>query len=192
MQKNIYNKKVLLYSGGFDSWLIDKLWKPDIRLFVDVGTRGAEVERKRLPEDVVVVEYKDLGKYEIPEINYLLPLRNLFLVSIATFYGDTICLGSEAGSRHLDNGEEFAGRASDLLNFLLKEITPDRKVRVVTPYSGWSKTQLLTEYIRQGGSLAEVREKTFSCYSPVNGKECGFCRSCQQKREAIRNVEFLL
>lgn len=30
MQKSSYEKKVLLYSGGMDSWLIDKIWKPDV------------------------------------------------------------------------------------------------------------------------------------------------------------------
>ena len=39
MRNDTYNKKVLLYSGGMDSWLIDKLWKPDIRLYVDMNTR---------------------------------------------------------------------------------------------------------------------------------------------------------
>lgn len=28
MQKSSYEKKILLYSGGMDSWLIDKIWKP--------------------------------------------------------------------------------------------------------------------------------------------------------------------
>lgn len=32
MQKSSYEKKVLLYSGGMDSWLIDKIWKPDVKL----------------------------------------------------------------------------------------------------------------------------------------------------------------
>lgn len=34
MQKSSYEKKVLLYSGGMDSWLIDKIWKPDVKLYV--------------------------------------------------------------------------------------------------------------------------------------------------------------
>ena len=29
-------KKVLLYSGGLDSWLIDKLWNPDFKLYIDI------------------------------------------------------------------------------------------------------------------------------------------------------------
>ena len=42
MQKSSYEKKVLLYSGGMDSWLIDKIWKPDVKLYVDMGTKYSQ------------------------------------------------------------------------------------------------------------------------------------------------------
>lgn len=48
-------KKVLLYSGGTDSWLIDKIWKPDTKIYIDIHGRYSEVEKKRLPNDVKVV-----------------------------------------------------------------------------------------------------------------------------------------
>lgn len=31
-------KKVLLYSGGMDSYIIAKLWHPDVKLYIDYGT----------------------------------------------------------------------------------------------------------------------------------------------------------
>ena len=31
--------RVLLYSGGTDSWLIKELWHPDVLLYVDMKTR---------------------------------------------------------------------------------------------------------------------------------------------------------
>lgn len=192
MHKNTSKTKVLLYSGGLDSWLIDKLWKPDIRLFFDVGTKSASEERKRLPKDVKVIELQALAEHEIPEMNYLLPLRNLIMVAIAANYGDVICLGSEAGSRHFDNGNEFAREITKVINSCLAEMGPDRRVEVVTPYTNWSKTKLLSEYVLQGGSLKEAWEGSFSCYSPKNGKECGVCRSCLQKKEAFRNVKELI
>ena len=42
------NKKVLLYSGGTDSWLIDKIWKPDVKLYIDIHGRYSEFEKKLL------------------------------------------------------------------------------------------------------------------------------------------------
>ena len=44
-------KKVLLYSGGMDSWLISHLWKPDVKLYIDTGSSYAAEERRRLPPD---------------------------------------------------------------------------------------------------------------------------------------------
>ena len=30
-------KKVQLYSGGLDSYIISRLWKPDVKLYFDYG-----------------------------------------------------------------------------------------------------------------------------------------------------------
>ena len=56
-------KKVLLYSGGMDSWLIDKIWKPDIKLFIDINTNSSNAELEHLP--VLLVE-GDLGLDLLP------------------------------------------------------------------------------------------------------------------------------
>ena len=95
MQKSSYEKKVLLYSGGMDSWLIDKIWKPDVKLYVDMGTKYSQEEIKRLPADVVV-EKLDLSKWERED--KIIPLRNMYLIGIATNYGNEICLGATAMS----------------------------------------------------------------------------------------------
>ena len=79
--------KVLLYSGGMDSWLIDKLWKPDVKLCVNMHTKYSAQEIKNLPEDVIIEEL-DLSKWERPDA--IIPLRNLYLVMLASNYGDEI------------------------------------------------------------------------------------------------------
>ena len=68
-------KKVLLYSGGMDSWLISRLWKPDVKLYIDMNTRYSKEEIKRLPKDVVI-EKLDLSKWE--RNDKIIPLRNLY------------------------------------------------------------------------------------------------------------------
>ena len=80
MRNDTYNKKVLLYSGGMDSWLIDKLWKPDIRLYVDMNTRYSKEEMKRLPDDTII-ERLDLSKWERED--KIIPLRNMYLIAMA-------------------------------------------------------------------------------------------------------------
>lgn len=180
--------KVLLYSGGMDSWIIDKLWKPDIKLFVDLGTKSSKEERKRLPKDVIVKEL-DLSQYEDKERNYLLPLRNLILAEIGSYYGDEICLGSIGGSIHKDNTEVFQEETERLLNYLYSE--NGKKIKITLPYLSTSKTELVRLYKESGGDLKEAYRKSFSCYDPVNGKECGKCSSCLQKIEAFKNNGYM-
>ena len=52
------SKKVLLYSGGMDSFIIDKLWKPDLKLYVDLKGIYNRTEIEHLPEDVEIAEFE--------------------------------------------------------------------------------------------------------------------------------------
>lgn len=182
-------KKVLLYSGGMDSWIIDKLYKPDIKLFIDVKTPSSIEERKRLPKDVIVKEF-DLSEYEVKEGSHLLPLRNLILAELGSFYGDEVCIGSMGGSLHYDNNEKFRKDTEDLLNYLYSE-NNTKKIKIVLPYMNTTKEELIKMYKEQGGDLEEAFKSSFSCYEPVNGKECGKCISCKQKIEAFKKNGYI-
>ena len=116
-------KKVLLYSGGMDSWLISHIWKPDMKVYVNMHTRYSEEEIKRikeLNEDVTIIDFP-LGQWEREDA--IIPLRNLYLVmAICNLTGSEdvdICLGATAGDRVLDKSPEFAEKATELLNQLL-------------------------------------------------------------------------
>ena len=181
-------KRVLMYSGGMDSWIIDKLWKPDVKVFVNFHTKGSEEEIKRLPSDVIVKDF-DIKEFEVQDEHKLLPMRNLLLAIIGTYYGDEVCLGSIGGSVHRDNNNEFARKTTDLLNYLYEE--QNRKVNIVLPYCNTSKTELVKLYKDAGGDLEKAYNESFSCYTPdENGNECGECISCKQKIEAFKNNGF--
>ena len=171
MRNDTYNKKVLLYSGGMDSWLIDKLWKPDIRLYVDMNTRYSKEEMKRLPDDTII-ERLDLSKWERED--KIIPLRNMYLIGIATNYGDEICLGATAGDRVLDKSPVFAELYEDLLGYLYQKQhwTEKRTIKINLDYKAYTKTELLKQYIAQGGNISEAFSSSFSCYAPVDGHEC--------------------
>ena len=68
--------KILLYSGGMDSWLMNKLWKPDVKLYINLNGRYNKQEIAHLPKDVII-ENLDLSKWERKD--RILPLRNLYL-----------------------------------------------------------------------------------------------------------------
>ena len=185
-------KKVLLYSMGMDSWLIDKLWKPDIKLFIRIGTRSNELEYKKLQEllkedkiegKVKILEYP-LGIFEKP--NYYLPLRNLHFVVLAAHYGNLICLGSVKYSVHYDNTSEFANQCSNLLSSLISEESTDL-IKVTVPYENVSKTELLKMYLDTGGDINEAYLNTISCYNPIDNHPCMNCVSCIDKFTAFYN-----
>ena len=181
--------KVLLYSGGMDSWLIDKLWKPDFKLFVDIGTDSNKLEMKMLPSDVLI-EKVNLACHEIASQNYYLPLRNLFLVTFAAYYGNVICLGATDSSTHYDKSTKFTEDTGKLLTYLLSEKLDNWNVRVVTPYYQESKYNLLVMYLNQGGSIDKAFNETTSCYAPVNDEECWNCSSCFKKFIAFDRVGY--
>ena len=183
-------KPILLYSGGMDSWLIDKLLDEEHDLLhVRLGTKTELQERLRLPKGTITVDLSVLEQFEVKSGTHLLPLRNLFLVSIASLYSDKVILGSVGGSVHYDNGCRFAIDMTDILSRLLSE--QHRKVTVSTPYSVFSKGQLLGLYLRKGGNPVKCWRESFSCYEPnEDGTPCMKCRACEAKIAAFRENGF--
>lgn len=176
-------KKVLLYSGGMDSYLISKLWKPDVKLYVDLKSRYSKQEINNLPKDVEVVEL-DLGRWEREDA--IIPLRNLYLVMVATNYGDEICLGATAGDRVLDKSYEFANKASDLLTYLYspQHWTSGRTIKINLDFKNMTKEQLLRSYIEQGGDINTAWKESYSCYSG-HREPCFSCKACVRKSAAF-------
>ena len=189
-------KKVLLYSGGMDSWLMSRLWKPDIKLYVDMKTRYSENELARIRKepDVQVVEFP-LGQWEREDA--IIPLRNLYLAMVAcnvTGSEDVeILIGATAGDRVLDKSPEFVNKATDLLSYLYTPqhwIPEGKKVRVCIDYKQYTKTDLLKMFKEQGGDLEEAFTRSFSCYNPVDGHECWHCKPCFRKFTAFSEAGY--
>lgn len=183
MQRSTY-KKVLLYSGGLDSWLIRHIWKPDICIYVDMETEYSELEKLRLPPDVTIVKLP-LVQYSLP--NSIIPLRNVYLYlqacNITEFENVEICLGALNGDRINDKSKRFIKLLNKLLKFLYlpQQSQPGRKVRAVMPFKNYSKRELLEIYIREGGKLETAFYESFSCYHPENFAPCLNCKACFRK-----------
>lgn len=179
-------KKILLYSGGSDSWLISKIWNPDELVYVDMHSRYSAEEIKRLEPGVKVISFP-LGQWEREDA--IIPLRNLYLImTICNTFpeGDLeICLGATKGDRVLDKSPEFAKRTSELLSFLYSPqhwIPEGRKIKVCIDYKNKTKTEILREYLEKGGDIEAAWNQSFSCYNPTaEGKECWSCKPCFRK-----------
>lgn len=172
--------KVLLYSGGLDSWLISKLWKPDIKLYVNIGGSYNKEEMRRLPSDVEVIEMPLLGRFELS--NKFVPLRNLYFLMIASHFGSEICLGATAGDwGNKDKTPEFLDLAEQMLQMLWSDKKATKEITICKDFIYQPKSELIRKYLKMGGTIEEIRKETFSCYTPKNGKECFDCYPCFRK-----------
>lgn len=182
--------KVLLYSGGMDSYLIDKLEQPEVKLFLDLGTESAAIERSKLPEDVVIDESLNLASFELP--NKIIPMRNLYMGMVALQYGNQVILGATAGDTTKDKDQVFASKATSLLRYILTDpgkrpttYSEYEQISIELPYKDVTKTQLLGRYLTEH-ALEPFLNESYSCYSGSH-QECGGCRSCFRKWVALVN-----
>ena len=189
-------KRILLYSGGMDSWLMNKLWKPDVLVYVDLKGRYNKQEIAHLPENCNILDF-DLSRYERPD--KIIPLRNLFLVMLAVInYADEegaeVLLGATAGDRVLDKSLIFAEKTSDLLTYLYQSQWWNpiaKKIKISLEYKDKTKTDLIKMFQEQGGTVEEVWNESFSCYEPgENGELCYSCKPCFRKACACYECGF--
>jgi len=175
--------KVLLYSGGTDSWLIDQIWKADKKIYINIHGFYSQDEINKLPKDVEIIDFPFLGLIENRETNFV-PLRNLYFLMIASNYGDEICYGatlSDRGSK--DKRIEFIEKAEEIINYGLNgnSFAPDKKVTIVKDFVKLHKFELIQKYLDNGGTIEKFVEESFSCYHSKNGKECMDCKQCYKK-----------
>lgn len=177
-----------------DSWLADKIIKPDERIYIDIKSRYSDAELQKIQKagsDVRIVSFP-LTKYE-QSGDHTVPFRNLFFAAIAAaeYMGDiNIYLAANAGDEHVgDKSPEFAKMASKLLTYISQNMsrTPDnREIKIILPFSNMTKAEVLAKYIETGGDLETAYNESFSCYEPEpNGTECWNCQPCFRKAVAF-------
>lgn len=189
--------KVLLYSGGTDSWLINEIEKPDIRLFFDLGTASSNAELNYLKyrkADVIVDRtLRGLGDLERQDGSFIVPLRNLFFITRAAEYGEHIILGTNKTDAHNDKTLKFAQLTEDLLNYYygpsLDGLSEIKDIKVDFSYKQYTKPELLKLYMSKNGNIEKYINESFSCYTPIKTedgyKECHNCKVCFNKMMSL-------
>jgi 7-cyano-7-deazaguanine synthase len=183
-------KKVLLFSSGMDSYIINELEKPDVLVFVDNKSNYSALEMSYLKslghENLVFVEdFINLSSIELD--NMIMPARNLFLVTIASYFGEEIILGATAGDRSTDKDLKFADLMSQTLSHIYAPSHWCSKgdIHVNLKYKSWTKQMLVAEMVRVNLEKGIPMEQTvhrlvndsFSCYFPT--KQDGQCNKCK-------------
>ena len=184
--------KVVLFSGGLDSYCLVHHVKPDVILFFDIGTKDNIQEKVNLltmPESFrkkVTIISLPLNLWELE--NKILPHRNSIFTLIASNYGNQIYLGATAGDTTKDKDYIFKSQMEGILNyFAIDAHKVKQKAYPYTmnmPFKGMSKAEILKLFINEKGDVNELIKYSRSCYAGGE-KECGKCRSCIRKAIAF-------
>lgn len=184
-------KTVQLVSAGMDSYIINKLEKPDVSLFIDNGSKYIETEKRFVKKagysNLIILE-NTLNMLELERQSAHIPMRNLYFILLAANYGDRIIMGSTLGDRAIDTQVEFMDKATEILNYGLLE--DHRTISVEAPYKMFTKSEYFKKFIEFNNgdydkSIKEIFENSISCYNPTEELSCGVCKPCLRKYLSI-------
>jgi len=194
---------IVFFSGGMDSW-IHLLWARRefdtmMALYVDFGHKYAENELRHAENlcDYLGVYLKvvklPFGEFE--QADSFLPLRNLFLLQIGSYFSDNLVFGMLYHEGPPDKRSGFVTKMEKLLNAQYndkKYFEKERKIRIWTPFATKTKTEMVSWYFKTmtddyGFTPDFVSQlmKTIGCYDPVGS--CGRCISCFNRWVALTN-----
>lgn len=132
--------------------------------------------------------------FDTPDEDVYLPGRNVTLLAKAAIYvardsaaagapasadATRILLGPLAGNPFPDATPEFFHAMSRALSLGLA--TP---ITIEAPYATLHKRDV----IRKGLELGVPLELTLSCMQPQDGRHCGRCSKCRERRDAFRDA----
>ena len=178
-------KRILLFSGGIDSFVAYYFLGKPKTLYFDLKNRYSEKEKKvikRLIPTTIIDDTLNLGDIEKKNAN--IPFRNLFLAMKASAkYADKVYIVGIKDDKVSDKNKKIFKTFSDLLSKL-----EGRKIEILSPFWEMSKKEILIWYLERGLSK-ETLLKTISCYSSSkNTTYCGKCACCFRKWVALYSI----
>lgn len=195
-KERVRGKSVLLFSGGMDSIIFNKLLNPDILLYIPTKASYEQIETEKINQlresgeidsDKLIVCSGILDLQQFERDDAIVPNRNAFLLLIASMYGEELYLSSVNGDRSMDKDFLFYDRMTLLLDHMWQKQhwTEKRKFFIKSPFKDKTKTELVNEFLLKGG-ISDTLIKSYSCYSggePV----CGQCKPCFRKWVSLIN-----
>ena len=173
---------ILLFSGGLDSYIAWHFLNKPETLYVGLGHRYMthEIEQvKKLVPDTTIDSRLNLADWE--EKDATIPLRNAFLIMIASKYNKDVILVVQRGEMDIpDRSVRFFNDFGEWLSFLWEDT-----VTVSTPFFDMTKTEMVRWYLDTGFDPRKL-SSTRSCYSPGD-RPCGNCSACFRRWVAFTN-----
>lgn len=183
--------KVLMYSGGLDSFIISRNFDFDTIVFAILGNEDNLQELERAKADPFInyrLEIVNMPISQFELANKIIPYRNHMLALLGAQYGSEIYFGFTGGDTTKDKDFVFKSQMEGILNYFAidqhKVRHPHYPYSIQMPYKEASKGAMVAEYIRKGNPVHSLWEVSRSCYDG-GVKECGVCRSCLRKYTAL-------
>lgn len=126
--------------------------------------------------------------FDTPDEDVYIHGRNVILLSKAAVYvssraadrgGATLLLGTLGGNPFADATPEFFAAQARALSLGLA-----MPIAIEAPYAAMRKSDV----IRRGVELGVPLELTLSCMQSSEGRHCGACSKCRERRDAFRNA----
>lgn len=126
----------------------------------------------------------DAPDFDTPDSDVYLEGRNIILLSKAAVYmarigSSRVMLGSLSHNPFPDASRTFFTAMQQALSLGLAH-----SIVIETPFADMSKA----EVIRLGASLGVQFRLTLSCMQPVDGRHCGRCSKCRERRDAFHDA----
>lgn len=183
--------KIILNSGGMDSFFVATLFPKVDHVFVDIGQRYGRKELKsarRIAEaagaKLYMVIAARIAQFEHP--SGIIPLRNAELLLCAAQYGEDLYMGILSNEINSDKSPEFLRAMELVMNISCQAQywSEGRNYRIHTPLGTKSKTELVADIIRYHGEKWPELLATVSCYN-AGDTHCGACASCFKRWVAL-------
>lgn len=182
--------KVILNSGGMDSFFV-ALENPGVsHVFVDIGQKYLHkeiVSAQRIADHfrvpLYVMKGAQIAGYE--HSSGIIPLRNAELILCAGQLGEDIYLGILENEINSDKSPEFLRAMEAVMTISCRPQywSEGRSFHILTPLGTRSKTELLKGIIGDK-DLWRAALSTVSCYD-AGDKHCGRCPSCFKRWVAL-------
>jgi len=122
--------------------------------------------------------------FDTPDEQVYLAGRNVILLSKAAIYCaqhaiERIAIGPLAGNPFPDATPEFFKAMARALSLGLAH-----RIEIAAPFLEMHKADV----IRLGAELGVPLELTLSCMNPNEGRHCGLCSKCRERRDAFREA----
>ena len=182
---------ILLMSGGLDSFVQWRLLGQPKMVYFAIGHKAQDRELNMLQHiydkfggEMNISHSLTLGRWE--QNNGYIPFRNLLFLIQATNYSQNIVI-CQIAEWAPDKNKSFYRKTEKLLKSCgtgtFQKIYTHPKI--YAPFSGYTKTQLVHEYIKRYPA-SDLTNYTTSCYSG-HVLNCGECHACMSRHIAMTN-----